>query len=722
MQHYVERGTLKIAKQLDDFINIEAIPGTGVDTALFWQGAATLIEALMPINEALLAKRDALQLAIDERSRNHPKENLESYKQYLTDIGYLEPEPSTFEISTTHVDPELASMAGPQLVVPINNARYAINAANARWGSLYDAAYGTDVISEQDGAQKSGPYNPVRGQKVIHFARQWLDTIAPINHGSHRDVVAYDLIEGKLVCTLSNNEKVTLANPEQCVGYTGDINKPTAILLQHNGLHAELQFDPLHPIGKTDPSGLKDILIEAALSTIMDCEDSVAAVDAEDKTLVYQNWLGLMKGTLSVDVKKGDKVISRTLNQDREYTGLSEDKLVLKGRSLMFIRNVGLLMSTDAILLNDSPIPEGIMDGIVTALIAKHDLDGNSPFKNSTQKSVYIVKPKMHGPEEVAFSNRLFDAVEELIGLPANTLKMGIMDEERRTSVNLSACIEAAKSRVVFINTGFLDRTGDEIHTSMHMGPFAFKAELKTRPWIHAYEKDNVTRGLAAGLSGKAQIGKGMWPIPDNMADMMEAKLGHPKSGANTAWVPSPTAATLHALHYHQLNVFERQETLSADTSTNIDDILSVPLLDKNVSLDAKVVADEVDNNVQGILGYVVRWINQGVGCSKVPDIHNVGLMEDRATLRISSQHLANWLLHGIITEEQVEESLARMAKLVDQQNKDDSEYISMCPDLDESIAYKAASALIFEGTSQPSGYTEPLLHAMRRQLKERMQ
>ncbi|WJG08452.1 malate synthase G [Aliiglaciecola sp. LCG003] len=721
MQNYVTRGSLQVAEVLENFISNEALPQTQVDSELFWQGFSSLLKDLVPINQSLLQKRDSLQHQLDKYYLSHPQYELSSYKTFLQDIGYLVPAPVPFKISTTNVDAEIATMAGPQLVVPINNARYAINAANARWGSLYDAAYGTDVISEDNGAQKGKQYNPVRGQLVIEFGRQWLDKIAPLQQSTHADVVKYSIENSALVCTLENNQTAHLATPEQLIGFKGDLADPSGILLKHNGLHVELQFDRSHPVGKSDSSGLKDILVESALTTIMDCEDSVAAVDADDKTLVYRNWLGLMKGTLETYVTKGGKQFTRTLNADRSYTNIDGSTLALNGRSLMFVRNVGHLMDTDAILLDGKPVPEGIVDGVLTSLIAKHDLLGNGRFKNSQHGSIYIVKPKMHGPEEVTFSDTLFERIEQLLGLAPNTVKMGIMDEERRTSVNLSACIEAAKTRVVFINTGFLDRTGDEIHTSMQAGAFALKAQLKKEPWITAYEKDNVTHGLNAGFSGKAQIGKGMWPIPDHMAEMMQAKQVHPLSGANTAWVPSPTAATLHALHYHQIDVFAKQSELSLTHTTSVDDILRIPLMKPAVNVSPQEIQNDLDNNVQGILGYVVRWVNQGIGCSKVPDINNVGLMEDRATLRISSQHIANWLEHKLVNEEQVKESLQRMASLVDQQNSSDSEYINMCPDLDNSIAYSAAKALIFEGTKQPNGYTEPLLHEMRRRMKAQL-
>lgn len=725
MQGYIQRGRLQVAEVLDTFINEHAMPGTQVNADAFWQGAEQLFADLIPQNQALLAKRDQLQLQIDEYHKAGKPAFGEDYRQFLRDIGYLVEQPTEVSVDTQNVDPEIATMAGPQLVVPINNARYALNAANARWGSLYDALYGTDVLSEEDGAEIGNTYNPVRGQKVIQTARQWLDVMIPLATGTHKDAVKYSIDGGQLTITLANGNSTTLATTEQWQGYQGDAEAPTAILFVHNGLHFELQIDANHPIGQADPAGVKDVLLEAALTTIMDCEDSVAAVDAEDKTLVYANWLGLMKGTLSITMNKNGKQIERTMHADRTYTPskhrMSSADVVLPGRSLMFVRNVGHLMTNDAMLFDGQPVPEGIMDGIVTSLIGKHDLLNNGAFKNAKANSIYIVKPKMHGPEEVAFTNTLFERIEAIIDVPANTLKVGIMDEERRTSVNLKACIAAAKSRVVFINTGFLDRTGDEIHTSMLAGPFADKASLKTMPWIQAYETANVATGLACGLSGKAQIGKGMWPIPDQMANMMTAKVGHPKSGANTAWVPSPTAATLHALHYHQIDVFGVQRKIQGESFDGLNDILTIPLLADRASLTDEIIQRELDNNVQGILGYVVRWVHQGVGCSKVPDINNVGLMEDRATLRISSQHIANWLEHGIVTAEQVDESLARMAVLVDKQNADDAEYIAMTPDTDNAIGYQAARDLIFLGKEQPSGYTEPLLHARRREMKAKL-
>ncbi|MFC6440724.1 malate synthase G [Bowmanella sp. JS7-9] len=718
---YTQYGPLQVATQLATLINDTLLPAVGLQEQDFYPGVVQLLGEFMPRNAALLAKRETLQQQIDQFHKAFPTACFDEYKAFLLGIGYLQPEPKDFCIETNNVDAEIATMAGPQLVVPINNARYALNAANARWGSLYDALYGTDAISEEGGAEKGRQYNPIRGEKVIATARRYLDSMAPLASGKHADAIKYEIYAGALRVTLQDGQKTGLRQPQQLVAYNGEQSSPQCLLLVHNGLHLDIQFDPSHPVGKSDPAGIKDIVLESALTTIMDCEDSVAAVDAEDKTLVYQNWLGLIRGDLSESVQKGDNVLTRTLNGDRHYTALDGSETVLPGRSLMFVRNVGHLMTNDAILFNGAEIPEGILDGIITSLIAKQDVMALGKYRNSRHGSIYIVKPKMHGPEEVAFTNDLFAAIEDLLALPANTLKVGIMDEERRTTVNLKACIAAAKQRVVFINTGFLDRTGDEIHTSMHLGPFARKADIKGMPWLDAYERANVHNGLICGLSGKAQIGKGMWPIPDQMDAMLKAKLGHPKAGANTAWVPSPTAATLHALHYHQVDVFGVQQQLSSQPFDDADVILQIPLLSDKNHLSEEEIQLELENNIQGILGYVVRWVHQGVGCSKVPDIHNVGLMEDRATLRISSQHIANWLLHGLVSREQVDSTMRRMAKLVDEQNAGDTDYIAMAPDFDDSIAFQAAAALIFEGVNQPSGYTEPLLHQKRKEMKARL-
>ena len=715
MTERVNEGKLSISTSLHALLEQEIAPDLNLDTAKFWQDFQKIAEKYIPINENLLKKREELQTKIDEWHLSNKDFDFDSYKSFLKDIGYLVEEGADFEISTANVDAEIAQIAGPQLVVPVMNARFSLNAANARWGSLYDALYGTDMISEDDGADRGGAYNPVRGDKVIDFSKNFLNDYLPLTEGKYQDVVSFQISNGDLEISLSDQSKTSLKNDSAFVGFKGDESNPESILLKNNDLHVEIKIDRNDSVGSTDPAGIKDVFLESAVTTIQDLEDSVAAVNGEDKTDVYKNWLGLMKGTLAETFEKGGSTLTRSLNEDLSFLSPDGKPMTIAARSLMLVRNVGHLMTNPAVLLDGKEIPEGIIDAMFTIAIGKHDLDQTGSVQNSKTGSIYIVKPKMHGPEEVQFTCDLFSDVESALGLEKNTVKIGIMDEERRTTVNLKECIRVAKERVIFINTGFLDRTGDEIHTSMEAGPMIRKAEMKQQPWILSYEDWNVDNGLSSGFKGKAQIGKGMWPMPDMMLDMFNTKTMHPKAGANCAWVPSPTAATLHAMHYHQISVSSEQSDLLKRERASLDDILTIPLLEDAASLSAEEIQAELDNNAQGILGYVVRWIDQGIGCSKVPDINNIGLMEDRATCRISSQHMANWLHHGLCSEEQVIETMKKMALVVDEQNAGDPEYVNMAPSFD-GVAFKAACDLVIKGRVQPSGYTEPILHEKRQE------